>query len=82
MHLIKDGKRLGLAIALSFAMLALCVTSKHQPHRVYGAQMNADGATIQRIHGSASHPTRGKHPIPWAKIVVSHAISIASYFAA
>jgi hypothetical protein len=82
MQLIKDSKRLGLAIALSLAMLALCTTSLHQPHRVYGARMNADGARIQRIHGSVSHPTRGKRPIPWAKIVVAHAISLASYFAA
>jgi hypothetical protein len=82
MQLIKDSKRLGLAIALSFAMLALCITSIHQSHGVYGPRMNANGAKIQRIDGSVSHPTHGKHPIPWAKIVVAHAVSIASYFAA
>jgi hypothetical protein len=82
MQLIEDRKRLGLAIALSFAMLALCFTSISQSHRGYGARINADRAKMQRTHGAVSHPPRGEHPIPWVKVVVAHAISIAGYLAA
>ena len=84
MQLVENRKRVGLAIALSFAMLALCVTSINQSHRAFSTRTGSVCAGTLRPVGVVSKPgpKRGQHPIPWAKVVVAHAISIASYLAA
>jgi hypothetical protein len=84
MQLVGDRKRLGLAIALSVAMLALCTTLMNQPNCEYGARTGSVGAGTLRPAGMIRKPglKRGPHPIPWVKVVVAHAISIASYLAA
>jgi hypothetical protein len=84
MQLIGDRKRLGLAIALSFAMLALCMISINQSHCGYGTRAGSVCAGTLRAAGIVRKPgpKRGEHPIPWVKVVVAHAISIAGYLAA
>jgi len=84
MQLIESRKRVGLAIALSFAMLALCITTINQSHCGYSTRTGSVRAGTLRPVGVVSKPglKRGQHPIPWVKVVVAHAISIASYLAA
>lgn len=71
MHSIQDFRRMGLSLAISAAMLALCLA--------FAA--NSQDRSLVRDH-PVPHLGHDRHSPPWIKVVVGRVISIAGYLGA
>lgn len=82
MHLTPLFKRIGLSIGITCAMLTLCLFA-YNAHSNCGTAARADSLDAKpRRAGAVPHTGHHEYAMPWFKIVVTRAISIANYLAA